>query len=116
VGSQGGQVGPDLTRVGAVRSRSDLLESVVYPSSTFAQGFEPYEAVTADGRVLSGVIARQDDAGVVLRGASGAEAALGQKELSSLRRGERSVMPEGLDRALEAGELRDLFAFLQSLR
>ena len=40
VGDEGGRVGPDLTRIGAIRSGHDLLESILWPSSTFAQGYE----------------------------------------------------------------------------
>ena len=53
VGDEGGRVGPDLTRIGAIRSGHDLLESILWPSSTFAQGYEPYTVATADGRVLA---------------------------------------------------------------
>ena len=40
VGDEGGSVGPDLTKVGGIRAGRDLLESVVLPSATFAQGYE----------------------------------------------------------------------------
>src|SRR5262249_15154077 len=51
---QGGHVGPDLGKIGAIRSGHDLLESIVYPSATFARGFEPYVIATQDGRIHSG--------------------------------------------------------------
>src|SRR5262249_52290093 len=35
---QGGHVGPDLSKIGAIRSGRDLLESIVSPSATFARG------------------------------------------------------------------------------
>src|SRR5439155_26463326 len=43
VGSEGGKVGPDLTKIGAIRSGRDLLESILLPSSTFAQGYDSYQ-------------------------------------------------------------------------
>jgi putative membrane-bound dehydrogenase-like protein len=116
IGTQGGRVGPDLTRVGAVRSGRDLLESVVLPSSTVAQGYENYQAATKDGRVFSGVIARQSADVVVLRDSSGAEVRLGRAEIDTLQRQATSLMPEGLERQMSTEEFRDLLAFLQALK
>jgi putative heme-binding domain-containing protein len=116
VGNEGGQVGPDLTKVGAVRSGRDILEAVIVPSSTIAQGFDNYQATTADGRVTGGVIARQTADVLVLRDSSGAERRLRRDQVQELRRLPTSLMPEGLERALTADEFRDLLAFLQSLK
>ncbi|MCI0456573.1 MAG: HEAT repeat domain-containing protein [Gemmataceae bacterium] len=116
IGSQGGRIGPDLTRIGTVRSGRDLLEAVVLPSSTIAQGFEPYQAVMKDGRMFSGVIARQTADVVVLRDSSGADLRLHRAEVESLRRQTTSLMPEGLERQLSAKEFRDLLEFLQGLK
>jgi putative membrane-bound dehydrogenase-like protein len=115
VGDEGGRVGPDLSRIGAVRSGRDILESILWPSSTFAQGYEPYSVATTDGRVLAGLIARRDAEVFVLRDSSGAETRLRRDEVEALRRSETSLMPEGLARTLTRAELRDLIAFLRSL-
>jgi putative membrane-bound dehydrogenase-like protein len=116
IGNQGGKVGPDLTRIGAVRSGPDLLEAVVVPSASIAQGFETYLTVTKDGRSLIGTIARQARDVVVLRDSSGAETRLPRENIQEIVRLPTSLMPEGLERALSAEELRDLLAFLQSRR
>ena len=59
VGSEGGRIGPDLTSIGAIRAGRDILESIVFPSSTIAQEFEQYTLVTTDGRAISGIMASQ---------------------------------------------------------
>ena len=46
--SAGGEVGPELSGVGARLSRADLLESIVNPNKQIAQGFE--SVVHRDGR------------------------------------------------------------------
>src|SRR6185295_13822553 len=71
VGQQGGRVGPDLTKIGAIRAPRDLLESILIPSSTFAQGYESYLVLTQDGAVLTGLLARQSADAIVLRDSSG---------------------------------------------
>jgi putative membrane-bound dehydrogenase-like protein len=116
VGREGGQVGPDLTRVGAIRSGRDILESILFPSSTIAQGYETYYVTTKDGRVASGVIARQSAEVVVLRNAGGAELRVRKDRIRDMQRLPTSIMPEGLARAMTRDEFRDLLAFLQSLK
>jgi putative heme-binding domain-containing protein len=59
IAGQGGLVGPDLTKVGAIRSGRDLLESLILPSATIAQGYNPFLVTTTDGRSTTGVITRQ---------------------------------------------------------
>src|SRR6185369_5956914 len=41
IGYLGGNVGPDLTRIGSIRQERDLLESILFPSASFVQSFEP---------------------------------------------------------------------------
>jgi putative membrane-bound dehydrogenase-like protein len=116
IGDAGGGIGPDLTRIGAIRSGRDILESILLPSATFAQGYESYAVTTRDNREFAGIIVRQSAAAVVLRDASGAETQLPQPDIREVRRQTLSIMPEGLAAALSEEEFRDLLAFLQSLK
>ena len=116
VGPDGGRVGPDLTRVGAIRSGGDLLESILLPSSTFAQGYENFALRLADGTTATGVIARRTDDLLVLRDAAGAERQMPRRDVRDMKRSPVSVMPEGLERAMTEQEFRDLLAYLRSLK
>jgi putative membrane-bound dehydrogenase-like protein len=116
IGADGGQIGPDLTRIGAVRAGRDILESIVFPSSTIAQGYESYIVTTKDGRSITGVITRRTAETLVLRDSSGAELRLRKDQVEEMTRSATSLMPEGLDKAMSREELRDLLAFLQSLK
>ena len=116
IGNEGGKIGPDLTRVGAIRSGRDLLESILFPSSTFAQSYEPFVIETKDGDEHSGVLIEQDERHVVLRTVAGIEMNLAKTNVKELRRASLSIMPEGLETALSEHEFRDLLAFLQSLK
>jgi putative membrane-bound dehydrogenase-like protein len=116
IGSEGGTIGPDLTRIGAVRTARDLLESIVFPSSTIAQGYDSYVVVTTDGRTLTGLLARQTGETLVLRDSSGALLRLRKDQVEEMKRSATSLMPERLEQALTGDELRDLLAFLQSLK
>jgi putative membrane-bound dehydrogenase-like protein len=116
VGSQGGLTGPDLTRIGAIRSGRDLIESIVMPSATFAQGYETYTATMRDGETLTGVRVAQPDDTLVLRDASGAETRIDRGQTLSIERQKLSLMPEGLLSALSREEIGDLLAYLQGLK
>lgn len=116
VGERGGFVGPDLTRIGAIRSGGDLLESILYPSSSLAQGFEPYLLKRSDGEELSGSLIGQGPDGVSLRDGTGRVHRVRAAEVSSLDRQELSAMPEGLEELLTRAEFSDLLAYLQSLK
>ena len=56
IGYIGGRIGPDLTKIGQVRSERDLLEAVVFPNASFARGFEPVIVRTRSGTLQSGVL------------------------------------------------------------
>jgi putative membrane-bound dehydrogenase-like protein len=116
IGSEGGQIGPDLTRIGAIRAGRDILESIIFPSSTIAQGYESYIVTTKDGRSVTGVITRRSGDTLVLRDSSGAELRLRKDQVEAMDRSATSLMPEGLDKSMTRDEFRDLLAFLQSLK
>ena len=63
IGYRGGKLGPDLTRIGSVRTERDLLESVLFPSASFVQSFEPVMVQTTGGERHAGVLRRNDDEG-----------------------------------------------------
>ena len=40
-----------MSKIGALRSRRDLIEAVVFPNASFAREFEPYVVTTKDGKI-----------------------------------------------------------------
>lgn len=116
VGYMGGKVGPDLTRVGSVRTERDLVESIVFPSASFVRSYEPVVVVTRGGEEYSGVLRQETAEDVVLVSGAGAEQRVAMSEVAEMRPGGISVMPGGLDEQLSKEELADLVAFLKSLR
>jgi putative heme-binding domain-containing protein len=117
IGYLGGAVGPDLTRVGAIRQERDLLESILFPSASFVQSYEPV-IVETENDTHSGVIRRNDSGEIVLATGAGAEheVRIPRSEIKSQRPGQLSIMPAGLDQQLTRQELADLVAFLKACR
>jgi putative membrane-bound dehydrogenase-like protein len=116
VAGQGGQVGPDLTKIGATRSERDLLEAIVFPSASFVRGYEPYVIHTRNGLSYSGVIRRETADAVVVATGPAAEIRILRSAIEDIEPGKTSVMPEGLDRQLSHQELADLIAYLRTLQ
>jgi hypothetical protein len=56
IGYLGGKVGPDLTKIGEIRTERDLLESLLYPSASFVRSYEPLLIVTKEGEIQNGVV------------------------------------------------------------
>lgn len=116
VGGEGGRIGPDLTKIGAVRAGRDILESVVLPSSTIAQGFDHYVVQTKGGEVHAGTIPQPAADMLEVRDSGGNVTRVHKDEVARLKRQPISLMPEGLPAALTRDEFRDLLGFLQGLR
>lgn len=116
IGYLGGNLGPDLTRIGQVRSERDLLEAIVYPNASFVRSYEPVVVVTTSGEEFSGVLRKDAPDEVVLATGPGAEQRFARRDIAELRPGTVSVMPSGLAEQLNQQELADLMAFLKATR
>ncbi len=113
LGYVGGEVGPDLRRIGAIRSDRDLLESILFPSASLVRSFEPETLQLSDGRVFSGVCRDQGDFVLVYLDAN-KTVRVAQRDIESRQPSPVSIMPAGLDKLLSDQELADLVAFLKS--
>jgi putative membrane-bound dehydrogenase-like protein len=112
VGNQGGNIGPNLTSIGQIRTPRDLLEAVVYPSASFARGFEPYDVQTDSGKLYTGIMSRETHQAIYLRTIDRNEIRIPRASIEELRAGAVSIMPQGFDKLLGDDQLRDLIAFL----
>ncbi|MDQ6632490.1 MAG: c-type cytochrome, partial [Verrucomicrobiota bacterium] len=116
IGYAGGHIGPDLTKIGQVRTERDLLEAVVYPSASFVRSYEPMSVTTTSGEDYSGVLKKDAADEIILATGPNAEMKIVRAEISEIRPGTVSIMPAGLDEQLNKQELADLIAFLKATR
>jgi putative membrane-bound dehydrogenase-like protein len=116
IGYVGGLVGPDLTRIGGIRSERDLLESIVFPSASFVRSYEPVRVTTADGRTLNGILKKDAPDEIILVVAADKEERVARADVESIVPSSVSVMPAGLDQQLTVQELADLVAFLKACK
>ena len=116
IGYLGGKLGPDLTRIGQVRSELDLLESIIYPSASFVRSYEPFTVMRKDGEDVTGILRKDAPDEVVLANGPETEARIARADVLEMRPGKVSLMPDGLEQALTRQELADLLAFLKAAR
>jgi len=111
----GGTLGPDLTKIGAIRTERDLLEAIVYPSASFVRSYEPSLVKTSKGEQY-GILKTDGPEEVVLATGPGVETHIPRGEVKELQPGQFSLMPAGFDGILSAGELADLVAYLRTTK
>jgi putative heme-binding domain-containing protein len=116
IGYVGGKVGPDLTRIGQVRTDRDLLEAVLYPSASFVRSYEPVMVVLKTGAVHTGVLKSEDRNEVILTTSPTTEMRLPRPDVADVRPSPVSIMPAGYGDQLTRQELADLIAFLHAAR
>jgi len=111
----GGQVGPDLTSIGASAQPDYLVESLLLPSKAIKEGFHALRVVTADEKVFQGVKVREADGNLVLRTAEDKEISLPTKDIIERAQAAKSLMPEGLTDQLTKQDFADLVKYLSEL-
>ena len=115
VSGSGGEVGPDLSRIGKDKDRNYLLEAMVDPNAKVAKGFETVILVTMDGLIHSGILKSEDDTVVQLMTPTGALVSVAKDEIDERANGQ-SGMPQDLIKNLTRSEIRDLVEYLSTLQ
>ncbi len=116
IGYLGGRVGPDLTRIGRVRSKLELLEAIVDPSASIIRSYEPVLVMTSDGRVINGLVTERTPDELVLVTGPNQYERVPVDQVEAMKQSTVSVMPAGLDQQLTRQELADLLEFLSNCR
>lgn len=109
----GGHVGPDLAGLGLRHDRHYILESLVAPGRVVSKGYESTVLALSDGRIISGVIQREDDTELILL-VDGRSIKVLKNDIEDRKAG-KSAMPEDITKNYSDRDLRDLVEFLSSL-
>jgi len=114
VAGSGGQVGPDMTSIGASAQPDYLVESLLDPNAKIKEGYNSFIVVDAEDRVFAGIKVREDRQQLVLRDAEDKEIVISKADKPQVKPG-RSLMPDGLTDQLTRAEFVDLVRFLTEL-
>jgi putative heme-binding domain-containing protein len=110
----GGNVGPDLSGVGATSPTEYLLDSILLPSQQIKEAYATIRVLTYDGKIEQGVKVERDDVRLILRDADLREVTIPIDDIEAESEG-ASLMPAGIHELLTERELVDLVAFLGAL-
>ena len=116
MGYLGGRIGPDLTRIGAIRSERDLLEAILFPSASLVRSYEPTIILTVDGQVINGVVREETATEVTLQVDAEKVVGIAVDDIDERKPGTVSIMPAGLDKQVTPAELADLVTFLKAAK
>lgn len=115
IAASGGEVGPDLSKIGKEKDRNYLLEAIVDPSAKIAKGFETVIIVTMEGRIHSGILKSEDDSVVQLMTPTGALISVAKDDIDERANGQ-SGMPQDIAKNLTRAEIRDLVEYMTTLQ
>ncbi len=123
----GGSVGPELTRIGAMRGPTSLKGRLIDPGANLPQngtGFYSskwteylmFRAVEKNGHVFNGMRVGESSFVIVLKDVSGQFHALWKPDLRSLEQEPgKSLMPS-FKNSLSSAQMNDLVAYLMTLK
>ncbi|MEE2778743.1 MAG: HEAT repeat domain-containing protein, partial [Acidobacteriota bacterium] len=106
--------GPDLSTVVSRFRRSEILESIMYPSKVISDQYSAVDVETRGGDFHSGMIVGDDDDSLTLITANGERVELAASNIQSRRESQISLMPEGLLDAMSLSDLMSLIRFLEA--
>jgi putative heme-binding domain-containing protein len=116
VSGQGGQLGPDLSRIGSGRPRTALAKKLRGTSDLIRAGYEPVTLVTRDGQRIRGVRKNEDEFSIQIVDVRQRPQGYLKTNLTEVIEEKQSIMPAyGPDR-LNDGDLDDLLSYLSTLR
>ncbi len=115
INGQGGQIGPNLSGIGAM-GLDAILRNILTPNAAMEAGYRVYQVVLNDGSVKEGFLAQQEDQAIILRAPGAEDQRIAKSTIRKAQYLKRSLMPEGLIDAFPPEMVTDLLTYLQSVK
>ena len=116
VAGKGGRIGPDLTRIGASRSRAALTREIRTPSEWIPSNYETVTIVTKDGQRVRGVKKNEDVFSIQVMDQRERIQGYVKANIQEVQYDKNSLMPAFPASRLNDGDLNDLLGYLSGLR
>lgn len=116
VAGDGGRIGPDLSRIGRVRTREALIRAIRDPAADVGASYRPVTVVTAEGDRIQGVTKSEDAFSVQIMDTRQQLRGFLKADLSELVMESGSLMPVFSEARLPQEELDDVVRYLGTLR
>ena len=116
IGAKGVEIGPNLSKIGGIRTERELIESILFPSNNIARDYDLHSFLMTDGSTVLGLVKARAAEGITITEVSGQVRFLAQESIASTTMLTTSLMPSGLDGTLSPQDLLDLVGYLRSLK
>lgn len=114
VSKAGGQIGPDLSAIGASSPGEYVIMSVLDPDQAIKEAYTTRVVITVQGRIHQGLVGDRTANALVLKDATGKETSIPIEDIDDEVEG-KSLMPKGLVKFMTHAEFVDLAKFLTML-
>ena len=116
IGTEGKEVGPNLSEIGSKLSREAMYVSILDPNAAVSHNFETYYAELFDGEVVTGILTSESPDEVTIKTADAVVRKLPRDDIDLIEKQKLSLMPEGLQKNMTADELISLVEYLLTLK
>ena len=110
----GGTAGPRLNGVGSRLTREQILEALINPSARLAPGFGVVTLELKNGKSISGILEKEDNASLTIKSGSQPSEVIGKDQVVK-RIDAASSMPD-MKNILSKKQIRDLVSLLSVLK
>lgn len=115
IGKTGSNVGPNLQDIGSQKKADYLLRSIVAPSADIDKKYRTQAVELSSGKTALGLLLEENDSTMILVNSQGKKTVIDKDDIEDVFEQSISIMPE-MKKALTRREIRDLVAFLQTLK
>jgi putative membrane-bound dehydrogenase-like protein len=111
-GDEGKDIGPDLISV-VEHPPEKLLMSILDPNADIQPGFNAYTCTLKNGEQFFGLVAAETANSVTMKLADASLKTVLRNQIATLQSQNLSLMPDGLEAAINLQEMSDLISFLR---
>lgn len=112
---KGGQVGPDISGIGAMGHEA-VLRNLLTPNAAMESGYRVYRVEMKNGDLVDAFFVSEDKDAVIVRQPGGPDRRIARSDIRRTAYLRRSLMPEGLLESLPDQSAADLLSYLMSLK
>ena len=111
IGGAGGRVGPDLTNL-IYRDYDSVLRDIANPNAAINPEHVAYTVTKKDGSEITAVLLAENSSSVSLAQIGAPAIEIPRTDITGMKQLTISLMPSGLDKAIDPKQLRDLMSYL----
>ncbi len=115
INGEGGDVGPDLGKIGGQKEREYLLESIIHPNSIISPGYENVVLTLKNGTTVMGILKQESETELTVNSPEDGPMKIKKADIAKREKGMSSMLPE-LGTILSKQDLRDVIEFMANLK